>query len=330
MPETHAHPATGPTQALHDRLDWDRDGADWPHRAHSRFVTVAGQRWHVQQWPVQPSPEQPLPAPVGAAGAAPAPTVLLLHGTGASTHSWRDLAPRLLSDPQGRARQVVALDLPGHGFSDPLPPAQRSLAGMAAALGALLAHEALAPWAVIGHSAGAALMLRLALDGGLAAPRLIGLNPALAPYGGLASRVYAPLARLLAGPPWVARWVAGRGRDPAAVARMIASTGSRLDPAGVALYSRLMASPAHVAGVLAMMAGWDLETLSRDLPRLRARLDLVVASGDRAVPPAQAAPVLARLPTAGLHRLDGLGHLAHEEAPERVAQALHALLAEPV
>jgi magnesium chelatase accessory protein len=40
------------------------------------------------------------------------PTVLLLHGTGASTHSWRALAPLL-----ARRCTVVALDLPGHGFT---------------------------------------------------------------------------------------------------------------------------------------------------------------------------------------------------------------------
>ena len=80
-------------------MDWQRDGPSWPHHERSRFVIAAGQRWHVQQWPA--------PAPG-------APTLLLLHGTGASTHSWRDLAP-LLAQHAG----VIAVDLPGHGFSAP-------------------------------------------------------------------------------------------------------------------------------------------------------------------------------------------------------------------
>ena len=61
-------------------LDWSRDGATWPHHERSRFVQAAGLRWHVQQFP---GPQ------------ADSPSVLLLHGTGASSHSWRDLAPLL-------------------------------------------------------------------------------------------------------------------------------------------------------------------------------------------------------------------------------------------
>ena len=32
-----------------ERLDWDRDGGDWPNREASRFVTAGGLRWHVQE-----------------------------------------------------------------------------------------------------------------------------------------------------------------------------------------------------------------------------------------------------------------------------------------
>ena len=74
---------------------WERDGADWPHRERSRFVDAAGLHWHVQQWPAHEGV------------AAPAPTVLLLHGTGAATHSWRGLAPLLTEHAE-----VIAIDLP--------------------------------------------------------------------------------------------------------------------------------------------------------------------------------------------------------------------------
>ncbi|MEY2735806.1 MAG: hypothetical protein RLZ58_1215, partial [Pseudomonadota bacterium] len=72
---------------MEDRLQWDRDGLDWPHRARSRFVGAAGLRWHVQRFGTG--------APVATSGAAPGAAtqakVLLVHGTGASTHSWRDV-----------------------------------------------------------------------------------------------------------------------------------------------------------------------------------------------------------------------------------------------
>ena len=94
------------------RLGWERDGSDWPNRRHSRFVDAAGLRWHVQ-----------------CAGAGP--SLLLLHGTGAATHSWRDVLPRLAT----RFR-VVAPDLPGHGFSSAPEDRGFSLPGMAAGIGA--------------------------------------------------------------------------------------------------------------------------------------------------------------------------------------------------
>lgn len=285
-------------------LRWAEDGFDWPHRDASRFADAGGLRWHVQQW-----------------GSAPA-TLLLLHGTGASTHSWRDLAPRL-----AQRFRVLAPDLPGHGFSGMLPEPRRSMAGMAAATGELLQSLSARPVAVIGHSAGAALMLRMALDGFLDDALLIGLNAALLPFDGLAGRLYAPMARLLARQPLVPRLAAWRARDEASVQRLIAATGSRLDAPGVALYARLLRHPGHVAGVLAMMANWDLGALARDLPDLRAPLQLVVGEADATVPPAHAGRVAQRLQAASVHRLAGLGHLAHEEDPERVARVLLALLA---
>jgi magnesium chelatase accessory protein len=271
----------------------------------SQVVDAGGLGWQVHQWGDGPD------------------TMLLLHGTGASSHSWRTLAPRLAS-----RHHVLAVDLPGHGASGPLPRGQRSMQGMALALGRLLQQLGVEPQTVIGHSAGAALMLRMALDGQLAQARtLIGLNAALLPFDGLAGLVYAPMARLLALNPLVPHLAAWRAQDAASVRRLIESTGSRLDDEGVAHYAQLLRQPRHVAGVLAMMADWDLEALARDLPRLGdMALHLFVGEADAAVPKGQAERVAAIVPGATLHRLPGLGHLAHEEAPDALAQALRALI----
>ena len=76
-----------------------------------------------------------------------------------------------------------------------------------------------------------------------------------------------------------------------------------------------------------MMANWDLDSLSNELGQLKTPLDLIVGTRDLTVPPAQAERVLSLLP-ATLHaqclRLEGLGHLAHEEQPARVAHLIAA------
>ncbi len=282
----------------HDALVWERDGRDWPNREASRFVRAGGLRWHVQEL-----------------GRGPA--LLLVHGTGAATHSWRDLAPRLAEH-----FTVVAPDLPGHGFSERPSLRGLSLPGMSRSLGELLRVLGRRPILAMGHSAGAAIVCRMGLDGELAPRRLVSLNGALLPPPGFAGHVFSPLAKLLVTNPLVPRLAAWRALDPAVVDGLLRSTGSRLDAAGHRFYRRLSRSPAHVAATLRMMAVWDLEGLARDLPRLERPLVLAVGTRDGFVPPSEAERVQALVPAAQRVALPGLGHLAHEERPDVVADLL--------
>ncbi len=113
--------------------------------------------------------------------------------------------------------------------------------------------------------------------------------------------------------------------DRAAVERLIHGTGSTLDRTGLDLYRRLFQTPGHVAGALGMMANWDLVPLDRDLPRLAAPLLLIVGSQDRTIAPDASLALADRLgPRARVEWLRGLGHLAHEEKPEVVAELIRA------
>lgn len=277
------------------REDWLREGGDWPNRAASRFVRTTGLTWHVQ---------------VMGTG----PTLLLAHGTGAATHSWRGLAPLL-----ARRFTVVAPDLPGHGFTDSVPAHRLSLLGMARAMQGLLWALNLTPTLAVGHSAGAAILARMCLDGAVAPRGLVSLNGAFLPFGGAAGQVFSPLARFLVGVPLLPDLFARRARKPEVVAQLIRNTGSSLDAEGVELYRRVVQRPGHAAAALGMMAHWDLAPLVRDLGRLGPKLLLIVGDRDAAIPPAQAARVRELVPGAELVSLPGLGHLAHEEQPERVA-----------
>jgi magnesium chelatase accessory protein len=88
------------------------DRLDWPNRDGSSFVAAGGIHWHVQRL-----------------GDPARPRLLLLHGTGAATHSFRDLAPLLAND-----FSVLALDLPGYGFTGQPTRAGLTLPGMAASV----------------------------------------------------------------------------------------------------------------------------------------------------------------------------------------------------
>ena len=261
----------------------------------SRFIEAGGLTWHVQV-------------------AGQGPPLLLLHGTGASTHSWRDLIPRL-----ALLFTVVAPDLPGHAFTTRAPATLMSIPGMSSAVAALLQTLEIGPKIVVGHSAGAAILAHMALERMIAPAGLISVNGALLPIGGVAGRVFSPLARVLAGSSTLANLFARWAGDGSTVDRLIAQTGSRLDREGLRLYRRLAASPAHAGAALAMMARWDLERLAGRLPKLPVPLILVVGTRDGSIPPGDADALRSLVPGAAVERLRGLGHLAHEEDPEAVA-----------
>nr|WP_294554364.1 alpha/beta fold hydrolase BchO [uncultured Rhodopila sp.] len=286
-------------------LSWERDGRDWPNREYSRFIEAGGLRWHVQVM-------------------GQGPVALLLHGTGASTHSFRDLAPLL-----AKHFTVVAPDLPGHGFTA-VPKSQDgyTLPGVSAGIGALLDELGLRDKVVVaaGHSAGAAITLRMCLDGLIHPVAVISLNGALLPFpvpsgfagvaarwmftSGVAARVFSFLA----------------GTGPT-VERVMRGTGSVLDADGLRFYRRLAVNQGHVAGAMALMGNWDLHPLLHDLPQLRTRLVLVNGSKDGMVPASEAYRIRALMPKAELISLPGLGHLAHEERPGEIAALVERIVA---
>ncbi len=281
--------------SIHEYPNWTRDGHDWPNRASSRFVAAGGLRWHVQQ--------------MGAG-----PMLLLLHGTGAATHSWREFAPLLAEQ-----FTVIAPDLPGHGFTTALPYTHMSLPGMASAVGELIETLGVTPDLVLGHSAGAAILIHLCLEHRIAPRAIISLNGALLPWRGLPAHFFSPAAKLLAGSALVSRIFAWRAGSRWEVERLVANTGSTLAPAGVEYYRRLVRCPSHVRAALSMMANWDLTLIEQRLSQLQTPLYLVVSEGDLTVSPREAERVRELLPSAELITLPALGHLAHEEQPVAVA-----------
>lgn len=284
-------------------LDWNRDGLTWPNRDNSRFIFAGGIRWHVQSM-----------APDNDAN-CDTPVVLLLHGTGASTHSWRGLLPLLAAD-----YRVVAIDFPGHAFTSVPPQSAYSLPGMSAAIGHLLTELGINPMVIVGHSAGSAVACRLALDSHCAPSRIISFNGALLPFGGPAASLFTPLAQILAATEVIPRWFSVRAARPEVMRRLLANTGSQLDAEGTALYLKLAGSPEHVASAFRMMGSWDLVGLQRRWAELAPSLTLVVGERDISVPPSQSRQVAKQLPQSELVVMPGLGHLAHEEDPEAAAK----------
>lgn len=283
-----------------DRPDWNELKGSWPNADHSMFVRSGDLLWHCQR-----------------AGQTNANKLLLLHGTGASTHSYRDAFASLSRD-----HDVLAIDLPGHGFTQTAPSAKLSLPGMAKAVTTLLADLSFEPMAAVGHSAGAAILLQMAMTGAIKPATIIGLNAALKPIEGNA--FLAPLAKMLFINPLTPRLFAMQARYTQSADTLLAATNSDIDAAARAHYRALMANPAHVNGALGMMANWDLKPLIERLGALQTDVRLVVARDDKMVPPDVSREAVKRLRNGQLIEHETGGHLLHEVHPETIAAALNA------
>ncbi|WP_052161577.1 alpha/beta fold hydrolase BchO [Hoeflea sp. BAL378] len=276
----------------------DAEGRAWPLREASRMVRAGALDWHVQE--------------LGPEGA---PVALLVHGTGAATHSFRGLMPILAQD-----WRVIAMDLPGHGFTRGATDDDLTLPGMARALCGLIRQLGIEPALAVGHSAGVAVLLQSTLDGGLRPCRIIGFNAALEPIRGNA--LLSPLARLLFSNPLTARVVSFQARFGNMADHLLKATGSSIDPTGRESYAMLLRQPAHIHGALGMMANWRLEPLIARLGQLKVPVTLIAAADDPMVPARVSRQAAALIPDCTVEIVGHGGHLVHEADPALAAELI--------
>jgi magnesium chelatase accessory protein len=279
--------------------------ADWPFKAQSSLIQSGRHRF----WVADTGPKD-------------APALLLLHGTGASGHSFRRTLPGL-----SQTYRVITPDLPGHGLSATGFTGRLGLDAMAQDLWSLCDTLTVTPKAIIGHSAGAAIGLRMAELRPV--PKVIGLNAALGEFDGAAAFLFPIIAKGLATLPFAATAITTFFGRPGTVDRILAGTGSPLDAEGRAQYLRLVRDPDHVTGALGMMADWRLQPLLNRLPQTQAQVTLIASEGDRAVPAQVSIDAAKRIPGAKLHLLPKLGHLAHEETEDGLSALILDSLGQP-
>jgi magnesium chelatase accessory protein len=272
---------------------------DWPMRADARRVRARHDWWVVEH--------------------GSGPEVLLLHGAGASGHSFRTLVPAMAG------YRCLVPDLPGQGFSLPGSRGRFGIAPMAEDVAGLCKAAGWKPRFVIGHSAGVPLALQLSTL--MPLERVIGINAALGQFEGAAGFLFPLLARALAATPFVPGVVSRLWGNPLKVRQLIEGTGSHLDEAGIAHYVTLVKRSAHVDGTLAMMAAWRVDRLMAAAPSLVVPTLLIATGGDQVVPPKVSHEAARMLPRAEVLEVPKLGHLAHEEDAAAILQAVGDRLA---
>ena len=245
--------------------------------------------------------------------------VVMLHGLATDRRIWGLVAPRLARD-----RQIVTVDLPGFGDSEPVDElfeldavAERIARGLAA-------HGIHAPYDLVGHSLGGGVALTLACRRPRLVRRLIlvapgGLQPLPGPLSGLLAaaadavlairREAAPLADL----PWGRRLLLlGAAAD-----------GARLSPATARRLVEASASARRTAPALQTIAASDLRPL---LEQMRAPLGVIWGQADLALPIKRLSAITEVRPDARVVELRRAGHLPMIERPAAFTAALEGLL----
>jgi pimeloyl-ACP methyl ester carboxylesterase len=218
------------------------------------------------------------------AGSAEGPLVIMVHGTPGSATAWSDY---LLSPPPGT--EVVALDRPGFGRSDP-EGAMTSLADQAAAVLALM-PSAGRPVLLLGHSLGGAVVARVAADHPERVNALVLLAASLDP----AMESIHPMQ-------WVGTWALVRMLLP----RSLRNANAEL----IALKP-------------------ELESLAAALPRITAKVVIVHGTQDDLVPVANVPFMQARLTGARCVKtvmLEGRNHFLPWNSETAVREAIRLAL----
>ena len=246
--------------------------------------------------------------------------LVLLHGLGASSFSWRENIGSL-----SQHFQVLAPDLPGHGRTSPDVVADFRLETLTRELLHLLDEHGVARAALAGNSLGGSLALLLARQCPERFPALVLLAPGAALKR--APLIFYPLRLPLLGPalaallgPWTAR----------AALHLSYYHKELITPEVVAGYAatfRTLAQRLALRRLACQIDYWPLSRVDALLRQVRQPICLIWGERDRILPVGQAGWLKERLPQAELHLLPDVGHAPQEEAPELVNKIIIAFLA---
>ena len=240
--------------------------------------------------------------------------LLLVHGLGGSVRSWDPIAPAL-----ARSRELVLIDLPGHGRS-PALAGRQTIAAFADAIEAFVREQSLQGVDLVGSSVGARLVLELSRRG--VGGHCVALDPGgfwhgwETPFFHYTLAASIRLLRLLKPAlPFLSRHALTR----ALLLVQLTARPSFL-PAGVVLteLQSLVATPVFDA-MLRELATGPLQEGTASPP---GRIMIGWGRNDRLLLPRQAPRAQAAFPSASLHWFDDCGHFPQWDQPQEAVRVI--------
>ena len=275
----------------------------------SDFIEVQGMAVHVRDEGPRQDPEP----------------VVLVHGTGASLHTWEGWVQALTK----AQRRVITFDLPGFGLTGPRPEGAPGATDYRAATDArfvldLLDTMKVKRFVIGGNSLGGNVAWRVAAAAPDRVARLILVDAA----GPAVQAESIPLGFQIARVPVLNR--IGEHLLPrsvvAASLQNVYGEPTRVSSALVDRHFELTLREGNRRALAQRLARWAPGEGAEAIATLRLPTLILWGGRDRLIPPAVAQVFKRDIPGSELVMFDDLGHVPHEEQPQRTVQPVLAFL----
>ena len=274
----------------------------WPHYEYSKFFETDKFVWHYQL--------------IGKPGN---PIMLLIHGAGASSHSWASLIPKL------QEFQILAVDLPGHRFSKIKKGIKPKHDIIVRDLVVLFDALKIKPNVFVGHSIGAVIVLSLSdvYKGPLSSVVLI--NGALERFEGPAATIFPLMARVFYASPLTKYWIRLFNSAETSLRKFLSISGSNLNSKNIDYYVKLMTDEDHVTGTLAFISNWNIGDIEKRLKKVSVPTLFLAGMRDGIVNYKTSVRAHKKVSNAKIKLFKSEGHLIHEVSSAKIAKEINSL-----
>ncbi len=252
------------------------------------------------------------------------PPLLLIHGFGASTFTWRHVAPDLARD-----HRVIAVDLKGFGQSDKPFDERYSAYDQAELLAQLIEDKDLRDLTLVGHSFGGGIALLLALE---AKQRLQGRITRLVLLDSIAYPQNIPVFFRMLDMPVVSQ-LGIRMVPPSVQARVALKIAyfddSKITPEEIEAYAAPLKTAAGKHAIIhsaRQIVPEDIVALSERYKTMELPTLIVWCDHDRIVPLEVGLKLRRTLPNSTLRLVEDCGHMPQEEQPASTLGLLRGFL----
>lgn len=247
--------------------------------------------------------------------------VVLLHGTGASLHTWDGWVQELNDQ-----RRTIRFDLPGFGLTGPSPTGEYTIEAYVAFVAATLDELGVERFILVGNSLGGYVAWATAL----AHPERVERLVLVAAAGYAYASTSVPIAFRLARTPVIGRVTSGllpRSVVERSV-RDVYGDPARVTPGLVDRYYDLTTRAGNRDALVARFEQMRPGALVHRLPELDVPTLILWGRDDRLIPLEYGRQFATAIRGSRLVVFDGLGHVPHEEDPAATVQVVRRFLDE--